>query len=120
MLITKIPYRLDSTSYYEQIRHLDWPIFFDSCYQSDREKSPYARYDIISVDPFIKITSDLNSIKISKKNKIFYTNEDGLQVVERYINKYSKLLKFLNHTILNHIDKNIYFYFGKFIINLKV
>ena len=90
MLITKIPYRLDSTSYYEQIRHLDWPIFFDSCYQPDREKSQYARYDIISADPFIKITSDLNSIKVSEKNKVFHTNEDGLRVVENYINKYSK------------------------------
>ena len=54
MNIKKIPYNLDTTAYYEQIRHLDWPVFFDSCYQADREKSPYARYDIISADPFIK------------------------------------------------------------------
>jgi para-aminobenzoate synthetase component 1 len=90
MLIKKIPYNLDTTAYYEQIRHLDWPVFFDSCYQADRKKSPYARYDIISADPFIKIYSDSNHINIHEKNKSFTSEEDGLKIVEEYINQYSK------------------------------
>ena len=61
----------DTTAYYEQISHLDWPVFFDSCYQADREKSPYARYDIISADPFVKISSDSSHINIQEKNKTF-------------------------------------------------
>jgi len=90
MIIKKIPYNIDTTVYYEQIRHLDWPVFFDSCYQSDREKSPYARYDIISADPFIKIYSDSNQINVLEKNKTFTSEEDGLNIVEKYINQYSK------------------------------
>ena len=90
MLIKKIPYNFDTTTYYEQIRHLDWPVFFDSCYQADRKKSPYARYDIISADPFIKIYSDSNNINIHEKNRSFTSEEDGLKIVEGYINQYSK------------------------------
>jgi len=90
MLISKIPYKVDTTTYYEQIRHLDWPVFFDSCYQSDREKSQYARYDIISADPFVKIYSNLNSIKVCEKNQTFHSNDDGLEIVQNYINKYSR------------------------------
>ena len=89
MLISKIPYKVDTTTYYEQIRHLDWPVFFDSCYQSDRKKSQYARYDIISADPFVKIYSNLNSIKVCEKNQTFHSNDDGLEIVQNYINKYS-------------------------------
>ena len=70
MLIKKIPYNSDTTKYYEQIRQLDWPVFFDSCYQADMKKSPYARYDIISADPFIKIYSDSNIINIHEKKTI--------------------------------------------------
>ena len=90
MLIKKIPYNSDTTKYYEQIRQLDWPVFFDSCYQADMKKSPYARYDIISADPFIKIYSDSNIINIHEKNKSFTSEDDGLKIVEGYINQYSK------------------------------
>ena len=82
MNIKKIPYISDTTVYYEQIRHLDWPVFFDSCYQADREKSPYARYDIISADPFVKISSDSSHINIQEKNKSYTSGEDGLKIVE--------------------------------------
>ena len=89
MNIKKIPYNLDTTAYYEQIRHLDWPVFFDSCYQADREKSPYARYDIISADPFVKISSDSSHINIQEKSKSYSSEEDGLKIVEEYINQFA-------------------------------
>jgi len=92
MLISKIPYKVDTTTYYEQIRHLDWPVFFDSCYQSDREKSQYARYDIISADPFVKIYSNLNSIKVCEKNQTFHSNDDGLEIVQNYHQQVLKAL----------------------------
>ena len=90
MLIKKIPYRIDTTIYYEQIRHLDWPVFLDSCYQADREKSPYARYDIISAEPFVKIYSDSSLTSVCEKSQTYNSEEDGLKIVERYINQYSK------------------------------
>ena len=89
MNIKKIPYNLDTTAYYEQIRHLEWPVFFDSCYQADREKSPYARYDIISAEPFIKISSDSSHINIQEKDKSYTSEEDGLKIVEEYINQFA-------------------------------
>lgn len=51
----KIPYHSDSSYYYERIRHLDWPVFIDSCFQPERPKNPLVRYDLLTGQPFKKI-----------------------------------------------------------------
>ena len=46
MLKIEIPYHDDGTHYYEGIRHLKWPVFLDSAFQSGREHSALARFDL--------------------------------------------------------------------------
>ncbi len=59
MLIEEITYYSDSSYYFEKIKHLEWPVFLDSCYQKDRPQSKYARFDIVAANPFIKITHEV-------------------------------------------------------------
>ena len=66
----KIPYHSDSSYYYERIRHLDWPVFIDSCFQPERPKNPLVRYDLLTGQPFKKIIEkDGCSVLLSKDDE---------------------------------------------------
>ena len=56
MKIKELNYQCDSSSYFERIKHLDWPVFLDSCYQKDKPNSEFAHFDIITAEPFKKIS----------------------------------------------------------------
>lgn len=68
MLKIEIPYYDDGTHYYEGIRHLKWPVFLDSAFQSGREHSALARFDIITANPFTTIISNDGVISIEGKD----------------------------------------------------
>ena len=68
MLKIEIPYHDDGTHYYEGIRHLKWPVFLDSAFQSEREHSALARFDIITANPFTTIISNDGVISIEGKD----------------------------------------------------
>ena len=69
MIIKELTYNSDSPIYFEKIKHLEWPVFLDSCYQKEKPKSEYARFDIIAAEPFIKIRT--------KNGLTIVSDEDG-------------------------------------------
>ena len=90
MLIKEITYYSDSSYYFEKIKHLEWPVFLDSCYQKDKPQSKYARFDIVSANPFVKIRV--------KNDVTIVVNSDGdrqykklpLEVLSDLMDHYSK------------------------------
>ena len=90
MLIEEITYYSDSSYYFEKIKHLEWPVFLDSCYQKDKPQSKYARFDIVSANPFVKIRV--------KNDVTIVANSDGdrqyknppLDVLSDLMDHYSK------------------------------
>lgn len=57
-----LPYLADSHDYFQRIRHLPWPVLFDSA-QSDH---PDSRYDILTAAPFQTLTSYGNTNNIEQ------------------------------------------------------
>jgi para-aminobenzoate synthetase component 1 len=68
MLIEELSYYSDSSYYFEKIKHLEWPVFLDSCYQKDKPQSKYARFDIVAANPFIKIRAKSGVTSVSDRN----------------------------------------------------
>lgn len=82
MFQVDIPYYNDSTLYYEKVRHLEWAVFIDSCYQGDREPNVLSRYDIVTAQPFIKVIDheDGTQVFYHDENKIY--NRDPSEVLK--------------------------------------
>jgi para-aminobenzoate synthetase component 1 len=59
----ELPYLSDSSVYFELIRNLAWPIFLDSNYQENNQQG---RYDILTAQPIVKITTAENKTRVSK------------------------------------------------------
>jgi len=90
MLIEAITYYSDSSYYFEKIKHLDWPVFLDSCYQKDKPQSKYARFDIIAANPFIKITAKSGITSVSDRNGNHQYKQPSLDVLSDLMNQYQK------------------------------
>ena len=90
MLIEAITYYSDSSYYFEKIKHLDWPVFLDSCYQKDKPQSKYARFDIIAANPFIKITAKSGITSVSDRNGSHQYKQPSLDVLSDLMNQYQK------------------------------
>jgi len=90
MLIEAITYYSDSSYYFEKIKHLDWPVFLDSCYQKDKPQSKYARFDIIAANPFIKITAKSGITSVSDRNGNHHHKQPSLDVLSDLMNQYQK------------------------------
>ncbi len=60
LTIKQIDYIMDSTVIFEQCLSYNWPCFIDSC-QPDSEQG---RYDIITAEPFLRITTRGSQTKI--------------------------------------------------------
>jgi para-aminobenzoate synthetase component 1 len=52
-LCESLLYKADSSYYFERIRHLPWPVFFDSTHNTSQDN----RYDIIAAAPFKTLTT---------------------------------------------------------------
>ena len=91
MHIIKIPYYSDSSIYFEKIRHLSWPIFLDSSYQSTMNKNKLVHYDVLTANPFFKvILLDNNEVAIHdliQKNTT-KSKKNPLKILEGIMQKY--------------------------------
>ena len=91
MHIIKIPYYSDSSIYFEKIRHLTWPIFLDSSYQSTMKKNKLVHYDILTANPFFKvILLNNNEVAIHDliQKKTTQSKKNPLKVLEEIMQKY--------------------------------
>jgi len=90
MLIEAITYYSDSSYYFEKIKHLEWPVFLDSCYQKDKPQSKYARFDIIAANPFIKIRAKNGVTSVSDNGDPRQHKQPSLEVLSELMDKYQK------------------------------
>ena len=81
----KIQYHKNSCVYGEYLKNNDWFIFLDSC----NDISSFGKYDIISCNPYIKITSWGNQINLNKEgvDSSFYDNP--FDIIRKYFKKSS-------------------------------
>jgi para-aminobenzoate synthetase component 1 len=90
MLIEELTYYTDSSSYFEKIKHLEWPVFLDSCYQKDKPQSKYARFDIIAANPFIKIRAKSGVTIVSDRQGHHQHKQPSLEVLSDLMDQYPK------------------------------
>ena len=90
MIKKELPYYSDSSIYFEKIKHLEWPVFLDSCYQKDKPKSQYARFDIVTANPFVKINTDAGITRVIDENGSNKYKNPPLEVLSDLMGKYPK------------------------------
>ena len=90
MIKEELIYYSDSSIYFEKIKHLEWPVFLDSCYQKDKPQSKFARFDIITANPFVKIRSNKGVTYVSDKNGRHQYKQSSLDILDNLMAKYSK------------------------------
>ncbi|MFL2980996.1 MAG: aminodeoxychorismate synthase component I [Methylophilaceae bacterium] len=88
MKIKELNYQCDSSSYFERIKHLDWPVFLDSCYQKDKPNSEFAHFDIITAEPFKKISCNKEVTILSDKDGDQGFKKPSLEVLSDEMSKY--------------------------------
>lgn len=90
MLIKELTYNSDSSSYFEKIKHLEWPVFLDSCYQKNKPQSEYARFDIVAANPFIKIRANNGVTKVLGRDGQHEYKQPSLDVLSDLMDQYPK------------------------------
>ena len=88
----KIKYYKNSCIYGDYLNRKDWFIFLDSC----NDVSSFGRYDILSSDPKVKVTSNGNQIRVTEENLVSSFYDNPFDVLEKYfkINNYDTDLPF--------------------------
>ncbi len=77
-LCSELPYRKDSSSYFDTIRDKEWPIFLDSANSSHID----ARYDIQTADPFITLTTVGGNTLITQDGHSELSSEDPFLLLQ--------------------------------------
>jgi para-aminobenzoate synthetase component I len=90
MIKEELIYYSDSSIYFEKIKHLEWPVFLDSCYQKDKPQSKFARFDIITANPFVKIRSNKGVTHVLDKDGDHQYKKSSLDILDNLMAKYSK------------------------------
>ena len=93
----KIKYYENSCVYGELLHENDWFIFLDSC----NDVGDYGRYDILSSNPRVKVTSNGNHINVIEDNLTSSFYDNPLCILEKYykIRKFDTNLPFNNGMI---------------------
>ena len=76
----KINYYSNSCIYAEYLKNFDWFIFLDSC----NDVSNFGRYDILSCNPNIKITSYGKNINVQSNNLNSSFYDDPFEIIKKY------------------------------------
>ena len=79
-----LPYRLDSSYWFEKIRHLPWPVLLGSGNPADEKGC-----DIVTADPVATVTTRLGSSKVRHKHRSFVSNEDPFDTLQQLLEEES-------------------------------
>jgi para-aminobenzoate synthetase component 1 len=82
MRVAEISYRSDSAPMLEAVRKLVWPAFL----HSGREYLPSARFDIVTADPYVRITTRGDVTEVAERQRVYLTALDPLEVARQYLN----------------------------------
>lgn len=83
----ELPYRQDSSLYFEAIRNKSWPVFLDSA-SSDQEN---ARFDIMTADPFITLVSTEDKTTIDyKEGGQQQSTDDPFQLLQSILHPFQQ------------------------------
>ena len=75
--VVRLEYPSDTAALFERVRDLDWPVLLES----SREYLPWARFDVLSADPTVKVVSEGQQTRIVTRDATRISNEDPLKVV---------------------------------------
>lgn len=84
-LCVELPYRLDSSLYFEALGDLPWPVFLDSTQNSTQDN----RYDILAADPLITLTTwDANTIIQTRGKTATRSHKDPFLLLQQQLASY--------------------------------
>jgi para-aminobenzoate synthetase component 1 len=81
-----LSYYADSSDYFNRIRHLPWPVFFDSTTDTTQDN----RYDIIAAAPFKTLTTHGQQTIIEASDTVETVIGDPFQVLQQELSKHPK------------------------------
>ena len=81
-----LPYSSDSSDYFNRIRHLPWPVFFDSTTDTTHDN----RYDIIAAAPFKTLTTHGQQTTIETHESTDIISGDPFQVLQQQLSEHPK------------------------------
>lgn len=84
LLCDPLPYQADSSYYFERIRHLPWPVFFDSTRNTAQDN----RYDIITAAPFKTLTTTGSQTKIATQTTTDTIDGDPFRILQQQLEQY--------------------------------
>lgn len=83
MPFTELPYQLDSADYFQNLAHLPYAIWLDSC----RAFQPRGRYDVMSAMPLALIQTQNKVTTVEKEGHSYSSTEDVFKVVQSELAK---------------------------------
>ena len=84
-LIAELPYREDSAALFAHIAHEPWAVFLDS----GNGRGEDARYDILSCDPFITLTTQNALTEIRERSNARTSEEDAFSLLKDILHRYA-------------------------------
>jgi len=84
-----LPYLADSSIYFERLRHLPWPVFFDSTLETKHDN----RYDILSAGPFKTLSTTGKTTSIQSKEEQISSSEDPFHLLQQQLKPYQSQQK---------------------------
>ena len=76
----EIKYYNNSSVYGEMLYKKDWFVFLDSCFDINNS----GKYDIISCDPYIKITSYGKNVTVENENLVSSFYDNPIDIIKKY------------------------------------
>ena len=81
-----LPYRSDSSDYFNRISHLHWPVFFDSTTEATQDN----RYDIIAASPFKTLTTYGQQTTVETPKSTEIVSGDPFQILQQQLSQHPK------------------------------
>jgi len=79
-----LPYRSDSSYWFEKIRHLPWPVLLASGNPMDKPG-----FDIVTANPYATVTTRQGNSKVSNRHRCFTSQEDPFVILKQLLEQES-------------------------------